>query len=87
MKTIYNPQEELRQHLRLSSTPSANRILNEFSSAMESLIIAEEFGSLVLSKEEAVKKANKYLILVTDSLKDSLTTEIMCKRGIITAIA
>jgi hypothetical protein len=76
-----NPVEKLRKCMFRTYTPSSEAILSMMRWAVEDVVMAEEYDHPVLSKEEALKRATAQLALVQRAYKQSVLTEIKCRKG------
>jgi hypothetical protein len=76
-----DPLKEVQKLYGHIYTPSSAAILSMMRYAVEDIVMAEEYGHNVLSREEALKQAYERLDLIQRAYKVSIITEIKCRRG------
>lgn len=67
--------------MHFTYTPSSDSILGLMRWAVEDLVTAEEYDHPVISREEALKRANEKLLLIQNAYKASIICEIKTRRG------
>jgi hypothetical protein len=76
-----DPLNQLRLALNRDFTPSPRDIADVLVWYYDELVQAEEYGHHVLSREEAIRRANEHIDLAERALKQALIYQTKCRRG------